>query len=192
MEASCCSYPKGVKRMSDQNTDRLTTLKDAIQAKLSTFDYETLTMGFIMIKDIATETGLEDLSHDEFASAAKALNSNVFDMYPRHPDNFSSTSYLWVTPSPNCKEPSEPGVAPDTFWVLRDPSGTKSMRVKEGLLIFSLPGYAAGYAISKGIGDFNVEAFDWQQFVSDVDSHYTHVILDYFSPDAPMNVIPVA
>jgi hypothetical protein len=178
--------------MTEQSTERLTILKHAIKAKLAAFDYETLTMGFIMIEDIAKETGLENLSHNEFAEAAKALNSNVFDMYPRHPDDFSSTSYLWVTPSPNSKVPTGPGVAPEKFWVLRDPTGTMSMRVKEGLLIFSLPGYAAGHAISKGIGDFNVEPFEWQQFVSAPNNHYSHVVLDYFNEQEQMNVIPVA
>lgn len=178
--------------MTNQSTDRLQVLKDAIQRKLSTFDHETLTMGYIMIEDIAKETGFTDLSHTEFVEAAKALKSNTFDMYPRHPDDFSDTSYLWVTPSPNSKKPSEAGVMPEKFWILRDPSGTKSMRVDEGLLVFSLPGYAAGHAITKGIGDFNVETYEWKQFVSSDKHQYSHVVLDYFSKDAPMNVIPVA
>jgi hypothetical protein len=113
-------------------------------------------------------------------------------MYPRHADDFSSTSYLWVTPSPNSKKPSELGVPPDTFWVLRDPSGTMSMRVEEGLLIFSLPGYAVGHAISKGIGDFYIVPFEWKKFVSAGNRPYSHVVLDYFSHDMPMNIIAVA
>lgn len=177
--------------MPDQTPTRLAAIQAAIEAILATFDYETLTMGYVFINDVAKETGFEDLYHDEFAAAAKALCSNVFDMYPRYPDEFSSVSYLWVTPSPHSKQPRESGVAPEKFWILRDPSGTMSMRVKEGLLIFSLPGYAAGHAISKGIGDFNVEPIEWQTLVASDTQKYEYVVLDYFSEDAPMNLIPV-
>lgn len=171
--------------MSTQPTDRMEAVKSAIAAALEAFEYDTLTMGFVFIEEIAEATDLPDLTHQELADAATALKSNKYDMFPRYADEFSSRSYLWVTPSPNCKEPAKFGEPVDSAYIILLNNRTQVMTREDQLLIFSHPGYAAGFIIAKGVGDFDIKSHTWAELLK---SPFEEVILDHVV-DAPSNVI---
>jgi len=171
--------------MTDQSTGRQEKIKQVIATRLETFDYNTLMMGYIFIQELAEATDLEDLSYGEMSDAAKALKSNAYDMYPRHADEFSSQPYLWVTPSPNCKKPATFGEPVDSAHIILTNDRTRVMALEERLLIFSHHGYAAGYIISKGVGDFDIKSHSWDELL---ESPFEEVILDYVV-DATPNVI---
>ena len=165
------------------------TVANFVQQHLTTLD-QSLTMGYIFLSDVRKELGRDNIEYADLAAAAAAVKSNGFDLTPRHPDEYSHEPYLWVTPSPKPAEPVNGKIQPpEKCWIIRSPDGRASRRIKEGLLVFSKPGYATGFMAKQGFGDFNVESFDWADLLKANDGHHEAFILDYVD-GGPITVIP--
>jgi hypothetical protein len=139
-------------------------------------------MSFIFLDDMSKEVG-EVVPFETFEAAAKAAKSNRLEMTIRTGDDFSPRPYIWFAPKPT----ERLSKLPDSVSVIRSPCRTQSMRVKEGILVFSKAGYAVAHMLSIDVGDFNVEDFSLDVLRrSGIDT----VVLDY-AGEEDMNIFPL-
>lgn len=157
-------------------------VRDLIAKRFAEASPDSL-MSFIFLDDLSKEVG-EDVSLETFKEAAMAAKSNRFEMTIRTSDDFSPRPYIWFAPKPTERFSK----LPDSVSVIRSPCRTQSMRVKEGLLVFSKAGYAVAHMLSIDVGDFNVEDFSLDVLRrSEIDT----VVLDY-AGEEDMNIFPLA
>lgn len=117
-------------------------------------------MDSLSVTQIQNATQLENVTIDEMKEAVVAFDSPHWYLVARNADSFSPEPYLWIAPKPSAPEMVDGAfVIPDPCFLIRHPELSQSRRVPEGLLVFSRPGYAIGYAIAAGMSDFNVEPF---------------------------------
>ena len=147
-----------------------------------TTDFET---GFIFSEEIARALGLEVVSSAALSAAVQSLAATPFYLIVRGPDDFSSLPYVWVSARPDTWKSNVP---PETCWVIRSPDGQASLRVAEGLLVFSRMGYANGHATSLGIGDFNLQSFSWSELAQAPGRSYDAAVIDFVAGEAKVTI----
>ena len=164
------------------DTTRITSfIRDHLNALAA--DFET---GFIFSVDIAQALGIEVVSSVVLSAAVESLGPMPFYLIARGPDDFSSLPYVWVSARP---EKWKSSVPPETCWVIRSPDGHSSLRVAEGLLVFSRRGYANGHATSLGLGDFDLVSFSWSELAKAPRRSYDAAVIDFVA-DQEKVIIP--
>ncbi|HEY0010538.1 MAG TPA: hypothetical protein VGB97_01325 [Candidatus Paceibacterota bacterium] len=166
-----------------------TTPADFLRHRLAELGADTC-MAFVYLRELREAAANPELGYDDMVRAATEVGSQGFNLTPRiGSDNFSEEPYLWITPSPKPVDLVDgQAVLPDKFWVIGRPGGGASLRVAEGLLVFSHPGLATGHMITRGQGDFNVNPCSKSVLLKD--GHYKSVVLDY-AAGHPLAVIPI-
>ena len=148
-----------------------------------TTDFET---GFIFSEEIARALGPEVVRAAHYQ--VERCRSKTLDCRRkrRRRDDFSSLPYVWVSARPDTWKSNVP---PETCWVIRSPDGQASLRVDEGLLVFSRMGYANGHASSLGMGDFNLQSFSWSELVKAPGRSYDAAVIDFVADQGKV-IIP--
>lgn len=139
-------------------------------------------MATVSLKEIEAATGLQ-LTREDLKQAVVEYQPYYY-LVVRGPDEFSEGIYIWI-----CSKPPDTTItrAPERCWIIRHADSDATRNIAEGLLVFSRSGYAIGFMAAVGFGDFNVEAWTWQDLAEKAKRE--HAVLDYVEGRAK-NIIP--
>lgn len=175
--------------MQEENlTQSATRVRDHLESQISDLNGDTQ-MAFFYIQDVSGVLG-EEISPADFKAGIEAVRDKSWQLVCRGPDDFSSTPCAWVSPLPLAASASGETGHPDPCWIIRSPDGRASRRVKEGLLVFSQPGFATSCAVADGMGDFDVVEFAWAELVERGGKTYRFAVIDHVD-GFPMRLVPL-